>query len=386
MVALGEVAEIDRSGIDPGKIEDGTAYLGLEHIESGGRIIGSEAVGPGDLKSMKFAFTPDHVLFGKLRPYLGKIALPEEPGICSTDIVPIKPGPKLDRAFLAYCLRQPQMVAKAAERATGANLPRLSPKELERLEIPLPPLDEQKRIAAILDKADALRRAREAKTDIYDDLSVSVFYDLFGDPFLNDRNWDDSVQLGAVSEIASGITKGRKTNGAELVETPYLAVSNVQDRRIDLSVVKTIAATETERARFKLRPDDLLLTEGGDPDKLGRGALWDGQISVCIHQNHVFRVRFDTAKVVPVFGMWLIGSVRGRRYFLKSAKQTTGIASINKTQLREFPMLCPPIELQQTFAERIARIVQARRRAEDALVKAQSLFTSLQHRAFAGEL
>ena len=104
-VQLAEVADIERKGVDPSTIESGTNYLGLEHIESGGKIIGYQNVQHGELASTKFQFGLDHVLYGKLRPYLAKIALPDFNGICSTDILPIKPGPKLDRRFLAYFLR-----------------------------------------------------------------------------------------------------------------------------------------------------------------------------------------------------------------------------------------------------------------------------------------
>src|SRR5690606_5885451 len=96
---------------------------------------------------------------------------------------------------------------------------------------------------------------------------------------------------------------------------------------------------------------DLLLTEGGDPDKLGRGALWKAALNDCIHQNHVFRVRLTSKDLNPVYLSWLVGSARGKRYFAKQAKQTTGIASINMRQLRGFPLLVPPIALQQRFAD-----------------------------------
>ena len=132
--------------------------------------------------------------------------------------------------------------------------------------------------------------------------------------------------------------------------------------------------------------DDLLLTEGGDPDKLGRGTLWAGEISECIHQNHVFRVRLQCADVTPLFLNWLVGSERGKRYFLRSAKQTTGIASINMTQLRAFPLLTPPRAIQVEFGRRVAEVGRIKERALIASRDIDGLFASLQHRAFRGEL
>ena len=157
-VALKSLANIQRSGVAPDEIIDGTAYLGLEHIASGGEILSRQSVAAGELASTKFSFGPSHVLYGKLRPYLGKIALPDFEGVCSTDILPVSPGPNLDRRYLAYFLRQPQMIEYANKLATGANLPRLSPKALAEFPIPLPPLAEQKRIAGILDQAAELCR------------------------------------------------------------------------------------------------------------------------------------------------------------------------------------------------------------------------------------
>ena len=123
-VALQDVAMIEREIIDASAIEDGTVYVGLENIESGGNFAGVREVGSGELASSKFAFTARHLLFGKLRPYLAKIARPTFAGICSTDILPVLPGPELDRDYLAHFLLKPETVALAHSRASGANLPR----------------------------------------------------------------------------------------------------------------------------------------------------------------------------------------------------------------------------------------------------------------------
>ena len=145
---------------------------------------------------------------------------------------------------------------------------------MEAFSIPLPPLDDQRRIVAILDQADALRQHRKRVLDRLDVLAQSIFEQVIGDPTRNPFGWRDDLRLGEVAEIVSGVTKGRKLNGASTRIVPYLAVANVQDRYLMLGNVKEIEATESEIGRFRLRRDDLLLTEGGDPDKLGRGALW----------------------------------------------------------------------------------------------------------------
>jgi type I restriction enzyme S subunit len=268
----------------------------------------------------------------------------------------------------------------------GATFKEVSKQIVADLQIPLPTLCEQKRIAAILDAAAALQAKRQASIEQLDYLLQSTFLQTFGDPVTNPRGWIDSVLLGEVADITSGVTKGRKLRNQSTREVPYLAVVNVQDRHLVLDPVKMIEATDAEIAKYRLLRSDLLLTEGGDRDKLGRGTLWQDELPECIHQNHIFRVRLHDERWVPVFLNWLVGSDRGKRYFLSQAKQTTGIASINLSQLKRFPLLLPPLPLQQRFASVVEAV-----ESHKILLKAQqaelhSLFASLQLRAFSGEL
>jgi type I restriction enzyme S subunit len=131
----------------------------------------------------------------------------------------------------------------------------------------------------------------------------------------------------------------------------------------------------------------LLLTEGGDPDKLGRGSVWKNQIGKCIHQNHIFRVRInDLTELNPCYLSALIGSRYGKSYFLKSAKQTTGIASINSTQLKNFPTVIPPIDLQNQFAAIVEKVDTLKSRYQQSLTDLESLYGALSQKAFKGEL
>ena len=268
----------------------------------------------------------------------------------------------------------------------AAAVPGLNREDAYRVEILLPPLEVQRRIAVILDQAETVRCQRRAALVQLDSLAQSIFLDMFGDPVTNDRGWPESLTLGEVAGIASGVTKGRSLEGKVTRELPYLAVANVQDKALRLESIKYIEATEGEIRRYRLEKNDLLLTEGGDPDKLGRGTLWQNELPECIHQNHIFRVRLTSDVLTPLFLNWLVGSPRGKKYFLRSAKQTTGIASINMTQLRGFPLLVPPLPLQQTFATRIQAIESLKATHRIALTELDALFASLQQRAFAGEL
>jgi type I restriction enzyme S subunit len=209
---------------------------------------------------------------------------------------------------------------------------------------------------------------------------------MFGDPATNPKGWAESTLLGDAADIVSGVTIGRRLDGKSTRTVPYLAVVNVQDRHLDLSVTKTTEATEEEIQRYQLERNDLLMTEGGDPDKLGRGTLWNDELPECIHQNHVFRVRLQSDELTPLFLNWLVSSQRGKRYFLRSAKQTTGIASINMTQLRAFPLLLPPLPLQHKFANQVSAAHALKTRHLAGLTELDALFAALQHRAFQGEL
>lgn len=295
----------------------------------------------------------------------------------------IRPDPtRADARYVFHCLQS--QINHFLSRAAGGAQPNISQGIIKETRVPLPPLDEQRRIASILDKADTLRRKRKRAIDLLDSLTQSIFLDMFGDLVTHAQKWGPTNALGNLAEIASGITKGRKLKNEAVRELPYLAVSNVQDKFLDLTVVKTIEASESEIQRYRLKRSDLLLTEGGDPDKLGRGTLWAEELSEAIHQNHIFRVRVTSNAARPFYLIWLLGSPYGKAYFLRSAKQTTGIASINKRQLSDFPVILPPMDLQRKFEEKAHCVQRTLEISKDAGKAIDHLFFSLQDHAFAG--
>jgi type I restriction enzyme S subunit len=156
--------------------------------------------------------------------------------------------------------------------------------------------------------------------------------------------------LDEVAEVQTGIAKGKVINGMTAT-LPYLRVANVQDGHVDLSVIKEITVKASEVERYSLRAGDVLFTEGGDFDKLGRGTVWNGQIAPCLHQNHVFAVRPSLKRVNPEFLAFQAASEYGKRFFQLSSKQSTNLASINSTQLKQFPVLLPPLPEQRKISE-----------------------------------
>ena len=362
--------------------------LNLDQIEShSGKVLSKLMVSAGKVGPSTYAFAKGTVLYSKLRPYLNKVLVADADGMGTTELVPLRcDDSKVTSDYLAHFLRAPTFLVFATNVVAGAKMPRMVMGEFWAYPVPLPPLEEQRRIAAILDQAETLRTQRRAALDQLESLTQSLFLDMFGDAVANDRGWPESLTLGEVADIASGVTKGRNLEGKVTRKVPYLAVANVQDKSLRLDVIKSIDATEDEIQRYRLRKNDLLLTEGGDPDKLGRGTLWNDELPECIHQNHIFRVRLNTELLTPLFLNWIVGSPRGKKYFLRSAKQTTGIASINMTQIKGFPLLVPPLALQQTFATRIHAVEALKATHRAALAQLDALFASLQQRAFAGEL
>lgn len=203
---------------------------------------------------------------------------------------------------------------------------------------------------------------------------------MFGDPATNPKGWPIKA-LADVASIGSGLTKGRKLTGSATTMVPYLRVANVQDGHLDLSEIKLIEATEADILKNTLRPGDLLMTEGGDPDKLGRCAIWNAEIGTCVHQNHIFRVRVSET-LLPAFAARYVQSDAGKAYFLKVAKRTTGIASVNKTQLGALPVWVPPLPLQTAFAEQAARIEAVAAALDGAALKADAMAAALSAEIF----
>lgn len=165
------------------------------------------------------------------------------------------------------------------------------------------------------------------------------------------------ARLGQVAEVTGGVTKGRNLVGRNVASYPYLRVANVQRGFLDLSVMKEIEIPVEELGKYRLRRGDLLFTEGGDWDKLGRSAVWEEQLPTCLHQNHVFKARLLSPKLSPRWFSLFANSPGGQQYFANASKQTTNLASINITQLRNLPVPVPPAQEQIRILTKVDQLM-----------------------------
>jgi type I restriction enzyme S subunit len=276
--------------------------------------------------------------------------------------------------------------------ATGStNQKELGRESIKSLMIPVPPLDAQARIAERIAGLHAglergIRRLEEARTRLLTFRSAAYTNAFSGGT--RGLSQDGEEQLEKIATIQSGITKGRSRD-ASTSEVPYLRTANVQAGFLDLNDVKLIAVTPEQRARHQLRDGDVLVLEGGDADKVGRGWLWEAQIAECLHQNHVFAVR-SGHRLRPRFLAHFINAPAARAYFLSVAKQTTNLASINTRNLRGLPVPMFPLDDQEFLVaeldERLASADQMSGAIEAATVRLDELRQSALHQAFRGEL
>ncbi len=289
------------------------------------------------------------------------------------------PNEKVDTNYLYYFLKSKKN--DFIRDGVGGAQPNISASYLKAVDFPLPPLETQKQIAEVLEKADQLRKDCQQMEQELNGLAQSVFIDMFGDQLTSPHD-----VLGNVSNVVSGVTKGQKHNNKVIVKAPYMRVANVQAGYLNLNEIKEIEVKESDVEKYKLEVGDVLLTEGGDHDKLGRGAIWNGEVDNCIHQNHVFRVRLDTELYTS---QWFNGYLKtdfAKRYFLKCAKKTTNLASINITQLKGLPM--PDIDIkEQVRFEKIITSINSQMLSNTELAhQYDENFNALMQKAFKGEL
>jgi type I restriction enzyme S subunit len=262
----------------------------------------------------------------------------------------------------------------------GATVGGISKGFIEKVHIPLPSLPEQKRITAILDQADVLRNKRRTAIAKLEELLQSVFLDMFGDPVTNPKGWE--VQLfGNITDSRLGKMLDKKAQSGNY-HKPYLANFNVKWGRFELDELRSMDFTPRDQDEFRLCYGDLLVCEGGE---VGRCAIWDEQLAECYYQKALHRVRCKVKLCVPEYiqyYLWFMARGGGFKDYVTSAT----IAHLTGVKLKSLKVPLPPFNLQKKFQEIVHKWKIEKKVLCRADLHLDSLFSSLQQRAFRGEL
>lgn len=261
--------------------------------------------------------------------------------------------------------------------------------QYSKIKVKIPPLPEQERIVARieelfseLDKAVETLNTTKQQLAVYRQAVISTSF-----PELTSSN---SVRLDEIAEMSGGITKGRDLSQQKTITLPYLRVANVQNGYLDLSQMKDIEVKLNEVDKYLLQEGDVLYTEGGDRDKLGRGTVWKNEIPRCVHQNHIFKARLNQERALPQYVAYWSMSVYARDYFFKKGKQSVNLASINKTVLSALILPMPSLEEQASIINniesRLSVCDQIEKTIEQSLQQAEALRQSILKQAFEGRL
>ena len=371
-------------------------YLDISNVDSTGSIL--------DIQEMRFENAPSRArrqvqdgdtIISTVRTYLRAIAHIDRPPdnlIVSTGFAVLRPTPELEPKYLWRLVQSSRFVDAVVAHSVGVGYPAIAPTRLADLSVWVPPLEEQRAIATFLDcetaKIDALvakqerliallqeKRAALISHAVTKGLDPDVEVKDSGIPWLGEipGHWEVR-RLKFAANVQSGVAKGRDLEGRKIINPPYLRVANVQNGYVDLSDVATIAIAEDEIDRYSLKAGDVLMTEGGDFDKLGRGTVWEAQIEPCVHQNHIFAIR----PYCGVSSYWISTITQtdyARHYFILRSKQSTNLASISSTNLMELPVVLPPDSEQEAI---LIHLGHETAKLDALIAKAQEMIERLQ--------
>ena len=322
-----------------------------------------------DLQMFKTVHKGDFVI--SLRSFQGGFEYSLYEGVCSPAYQVFYPTSPICDTYYRYLFKSQSFISKMNNLTVGIREGKnIQYVDFANSRIPVPPLAEQERIAVFLDaecaEIDTVLERTRASIEEYKKLKQAVITQAVTKGIRGDRPMKDSgiewignipaewrkTQLRHCAAIKSGITLGKKYEKTDsLVERPYLRVANVQDGYVDLSVLTTIEVTQDEDLKYRLRAGDVLMTEGGDRDKLGRGCVWHGEIEPCLHQNHIFAVQTSKDTLLPEFLEYLTVSDVGRSYFDVTAIKTTNLACTSSSKVLAFTIPLPSVEEQAEIVE-----------------------------------
>lgn len=358
------------------KIADSNSVwlLNLDMVESHtGRVIDKLFCSADEAGTSTHWFDENYVLYSKLRPYLNKVVVPDGLGLATTELVPMLPDPeRLDKKYLAYYLRSEQFVRWVNEQVAGAKMPRVSMKIFWEHEIPLPPLEEQKRIVTILDKADAIRQKRQQAIALADDFLRSVFLDMFGDPITNPKGWDLST-IGKLGNVITGSTPSSKKTGMFDGDIPFVTPGDLET---DAPVSRTLTDEGALNSRTCRKGTTLVCCIGATIGKIGiasRTSAFNQQINA---------IEWGS-EIDDEFGFFAMKLMKAT--IISSAIQTT-LPILNKSAFSALAMYLPPKNLQTKFSKIYKSTYQLNGENKKLTINSNILFDSLLQKSFSGQL
>lgn len=314
----------------------------------------------------------------------------EERYVTVVDVAVIRVGKNsINNKLLMYFINSPETRKKIEELQTGTTRKRISRGNLSTIRIPIPPLNEQNRIVAKIEELFSeldcgiykLNHIQSQLKVYQEALLMYEFKKVESAPF---------IKLRDLCSIRGGATKGRDLTGKVTIDLPYLRVANVQEGYLNLKEIKTISVLPADKAKYELRYGDILYTEGGDRDKLGRGTVWKEEIQNCIHQNHVFRARPKSTDYNSYYISYYSRTKDAKAYFYKHGKQTTNLASINISVLSDLPVPIVSIDEQLKIVEHLdlhfSIYGNAKKTVEKILAEIYKFKQLILHEAFNGKL
>ena len=298
--------------------------------------------------------------------------MPTAVGTGTTELHVIRPSSMVEPRYLDYLMSSRPFLLGGESWMIGVAGQKRVPDQWIR-DFPILVTDpvKQRAIADYLDietgRIGALSSKKRRMIELLDEYDLSLVDDYF-----EHASTDGLARLGYLAEVRSGVTlSGARPTTRDDVTVPYLRVANVQHDRLDLTEVKTVTVDRATARRTALRSGDVLMTEGGDIDKLGRGTVWRGEIDPCLHQNHVFAVRARTQDLLPDFLALVTRTSYARRYFEMTGVRSTNLASTNSSKVASFripfPDLSAQIKLVRSYRDR-RRVLQRSRKAIDQQV------------------
>jgi type I restriction enzyme, S subunit len=332
-VELGDLLTIDRTTASQEECRT-LPYIGLEHIDKDtGTFIPEYRRIPETVLATKFRFTANHVLYGKLRPYLNKVLRPKFDGVCTTEILPLLTNEVvLDAGYLYFLLQSSDFVKWATHHASGANLPRLDPKTLKDYRLSLPSVSEQRVLANRLQMAQELCQTRRYALHISDELLQALFLQMFGDPQKNPNKWDQCTIDDVLEWSQYGTSQKSNMIGRGY---PVLGMGNITEKgHITLSPLGYVELSRDEFEELKLQPGDIIFNRTNSTELVGKTACWRLKMDAVV-ASYLVRLRLKPS-VNPEFFACLLNTMHYKNLFRQRCKKAVNQSNISPTLLREF--------------------------------------------------